>query len=84
MAVCVGAMLLFIMVAALPVPQRALSQAWSLLPATLGYSGFVYDPRLVHIGGYLTNVQAAPLLWLVMALALAGLGLALHRRTAKK
>ena len=84
MAVCFGAMLLFIMVAALPVPQRALSQAWSLLPATLGASGFVYDPRLVHIGGYLTSYQAAPLLWLVMALALAGLGLALHRRTAKK
>ena len=84
MAVCFGAMLLFIMVAALPVPQRALSQAWSLLPATLGYSGFVYDPRLVHIGGYLTNVQAAPLLWLVMVLALAGLGLVLHRRVANK
>ncbi len=84
MAVCFGAMLLFIMVAALPVPQRALSQAWSLLPATLGASGFVYDPRLVHLGGYLTSWQAAPLLWLVMVLALAGLGLALHRRVANK
>ncbi len=84
MSGCFGAMILFIMVPALPQSRRVLSQAWSLLPAVFGNMGFVYDTRLVHIGGYLTNYQAAPLLWLVLTLALAALGLALHRRVARK
>ena len=84
MAVCFGAMMLFIMVPALPLSHPRLSQAWSLLPAVFGNMGSVYDLRLVHMGRYLTNFQAAPLLWLVMTLALAALGLALHRRVARK
>ncbi len=84
MAGCFGAMILFIMVPALPLSHPRLSHAWSLLPAVFGNSGAVYDSRLVHIGGYLTNLQAAPLLWLILTLALAALGLALHRRVAKK
>ncbi len=84
MAVCFGTMLLFIMVAALPLSHPRLSHLWSLLPAVLGASGFVYDPRLVHLGGYLTSYQAAPLLWLTMTLALAALAWALHRRVPNK
>ena len=84
MAVCFGAMMLFIMVPALPLSHPRLSQVWSLLPAVLGYSGFVYDPRLVHLGGYLTSWQAAPLLWLVLLAVLAALGLALHCRVPGK
>ena len=84
MAVCFGTMMLFIMVYSLPRDWRAASQLWSLLPGVFGNNSIVFDDRLVHIGGYLTCWQAAPLLWLAMALALAGLGLALHRRTAKK
>ncbi len=80
MAVCFGAMMLFIMVPVIPLSHPRLSQTWSLLPAVLGSTGF-FDGRLVHLGGYLTCYQAAPLLWLVLTLALAGLGLALHRRT---
>ncbi len=84
MAACFGTMMLFIMVPALPLSHPRLSQAWSLLPAVFGNNGVVGDPRLVHLGGYLTNYQAAPLLWLAMTLALAGLVLALHRRTPNK
>ncbi len=84
MAVCFGAMMLFIMLPALPMSHPRLSHVWSLLPAVFGSNGVVYDLRLVHIGGYLTNYQAAPLLWLVMTLALAALGLALHRRVPRK
>ena len=80
MAVCFGAMMLFIMIPVIPLSHPRLSQAWSLLPAVIGSTGF-FDPRVVHIGGYLTNCQAAPLLWLALTLALAGLGLVLHRRT---
>ena len=83
MAVCFGAMMLFIMVPVIPLSHPRLSQAWSLLPAVIGSTGFL-DPRLVRLGGYLTNLQAAPLLWLALTLALAGLGLALHRRTPGK
>ena len=83
MAVSFGTMLLFIMVPVMPSRWYELGLAWSVLPGILGASGYL-DPRLVHLGGYLTNYQAAPLLWLVMALALAGLGLALHRRVANK
>lgn len=84
MAVCFGALLLFIMVPVLPVSRRVLSQGWSLLPAVLGVTGFVYDPRLVRLGGYLTSLQAAPLLWLAMTLILAALAWALHRRVPNK
>ena len=80
MAVCFGAMMLFVMVPALPLSHPRLSQAWSLLPAVFGSNGFVYDLRLVRLGGYLTNYQAAPLLWLALTAVLAALGLALHRR----
>lgn len=84
MAVCFGAMLLFIMVPVIPSSHPWLSQTWSLLPAVIGATGFVYDSRLVHLGGYLTNLQAAPLLWLVLTLALMTLSWALHRRVANK
>lgn len=83
MAVCFGAMMLFIMIPVIPLSHPRLSQAWSLLPAVIGSTGF-FDARLVHLGGYLTNLQAAPLLWLALILTLAGLGLALHRRTPGK
>lgn len=83
MAVCFGAMMLFIMVPVLPLSHPRLSHVWSLLPAVIGSTGF-FDPRMVRLGGYLTNLQAAPLLWLALTLALAGLGLALHRRTPGK
>ena len=83
MAVCFGAMLLFIMIPVIPASHPWLSQGWSLLPAVIGATGF-FDARLVHLGGYLTNLQAAPLLWLVLTLALAALAWALHRRVANK
>ncbi len=84
MAVCFGAMLLFVMVPVIPLSHPGLSQAWGLLPAVFGSNGVVYDPRLVHLGGYLTNYQAAPIPWLAMTLVLAGLGLGLYRRTPGK
>lgn len=84
MAVSFGAMMLFIWVSALPLSHPRLSQLWSLLPTVFGAGGFLSDPRLVRLGGYLTGYQAAPLLWLVMTLALAGLAWALHRRTPDK
>ncbi len=84
MAVSFGAMMLFVWVSALPLSHPWLSQAWSLLPAVFGAGGPLTDPRLVHIGGYLTGFQAAPLLWLAMTLALAGLAWALHRRVPNK
>ena len=83
MAVCFGAMLLFIMVPVLPLSHPRLSQLWSLLPAVLGATGF-FEPRLVHLGGYLTSVQAAPLFWLALILVLAVLAWALHRRVPNK
>lgn len=84
MAVSFGAMLLFIMVSALPDKWRVISQAWSLLPGVFGAGGALADPRLVHLGGYLTNFQAAPLLWLCLTLALAVLAYILHRRVPGK
>ena len=83
MAVCFGAMLLFIMVPVLPLSHPRLSQLWSLLPAVLGATGF-FEPRLVHLGGYLTSVQTAPLFWLALILVLAVLAWALHRRVPNK
>ncbi len=84
MAVCFGTMMLFIMVPALPMSHPWLSQLWSLLPTVFGANGVLADPRLVHLGGYLTNFQAAPLLWLVLTLALAALAWLLHRRVPNK
>ncbi len=79
MAACFGALLLFIMVPVLPLSHPRLNQVWSLLPAVIGSTGF-FSPRLVHLGGYLTSMQAAPLFWLALTLALAALAWALHRR----
>lgn len=84
MAVCFGVMMLFLIVYSLPRDWRVVSQLWSLLPAVFGNNSIVFDDRLVHLGGYLTSWQAAPLLWLVLLAALAALGLALHRRVADK
>ena len=84
MAVSFGAMMLFVWVSALPLSHPWLSQVWSLLPAVFGAGGFLSDPMLVHIGGYLTGFQAAPLLWLGMTLCLAGLAWARHRRIPNK
>ncbi len=83
MAVSFGVMLLFIMVPVMPSRWYELGLAWSVLPGILGASGYL-DPRLVHLGGYLTNYQAAPLLWLALTLALAALAWALHRRVPRR
>ena len=79
MAVSFGALLLFILVPALPSRWYALGMLWSLLPGILGVAGYL-DPRLVRLGGYLTSLQTTPLLWLAMILVLAALAWALHRR----
>ena len=80
MGVCFGVLLASIMIPSLPPKWGPVSQIWSLLPSIIGVKGYT-DPRLVRLGGYLTCYQAAPLLWLVLTLALAGLGLAIRRRT---
>ncbi len=83
MAVSFGAMMLAVLVPALPDRWEAISQLWSLLPGTIGGNGLLYDSRLVRLGRYLTNYQAAPILWAALISILLALGLALYRRALK-
>lgn len=57
----------------LPYKFRALSQVWSLLPTRVLSNHCLTDGRLIKIfGRYLTNFQAAPILYLLLSLILAG------------
>lgn len=57
----------------LPCQFRTLSQAWSLLPTRVLSNQCLADGRLIKIfGRYLTNLQAAPVLYLLLSLVLAG------------
>lgn len=57
----------------LPYQFRVLSQVWSLLPTRVLSNHCLTDGRLIKIfGRYLTNFQAAPILYLLLSLILAG------------
>ena len=63
-----------------PLKFRFLSQALNLLPGALVSSRMVYEYRLIHLGGYFTCYQAAPVIYIVLTALLVTLGYVFYKK----
>ncbi|MBO5227920.1 MAG: hypothetical protein J6B39_02870 [Lachnospiraceae bacterium] len=74
MGIMIG-FLIFMMCVTVPENFRVLSQLFDLLPANVLAVWSLFDVRLVpFFGGYLTNLQVAPVAYVLLTLVLIGIG----------
>lgn len=80
MAIPVGIMILTMMVD-IPYQFRLASQVYDLLPTNILNKTELWDDRLICIWGkYFTNFQIAPFLYVVFAVLLVIIGMAIYQR----
>lgn len=77
----IGGITILSMFILVPARYRVLAQIWNYLPCVLVYIQNILDCRLIpFFGTYLTNMQFAPILYLIISVILLVAGFKIYQR----